>query len=365
MSKLQIDVISASAGSGKTYRLTQVLNDFIEKGGAPDKVMAVTFTKASAGILKREIRRRLLEKGHFKEVQSLEASYIGTVHAVSGRLLEEFAFDCGLPPALRVIPEDEASILFAQSLSGVAEAWENERFHLACQRLCLEENYLPDTRRIVDYARTNGILEDMLKASCDKSIASYSALFTESPTLKSGEFIKTIQDVMDKAIDRINAAAIAAKNARDALGALIGISKNFKAGRILWKDCLKLCALEGGAKLKEIFEDLNKQATDFWKEPLFREDLDVYIRGIYELASLALGSYARWKKERGFVDFADQEMLALELLKNEKVKEHLKERVQIVLVDEFWVNAKKHLKEPTLVEIFGELLSRRKKKSKT
>lgn len=34
-------------------------------------------------------------------------------------------------------------------------------------------------------------------------------------------------------------------------------------------------------------------------------------------------------------------------------------------LDEFWINTKKHLKEPALVEIFEELLAQRKRKPKT
>ena len=45
----RIEIISASAGSGKTYRLASVLHDAIAEGSTrPDAVLATTFTNRAA-----------------------------------------------------------------------------------------------------------------------------------------------------------------------------------------------------------------------------------------------------------------------------------------------------------------------------
>ena len=61
---MNIDVVSASAGTGKTYRLTGDLTAALLDGSArPEGVVAITFTVKAAGELESRIRARLLEAG--------------------------------------------------------------------------------------------------------------------------------------------------------------------------------------------------------------------------------------------------------------------------------------------------------------
>ena len=59
-----IRFISAGAGSGKTYRLTEELEDALIKGRArPACVIGTTFTKKAARELRERVRQRLVENG--------------------------------------------------------------------------------------------------------------------------------------------------------------------------------------------------------------------------------------------------------------------------------------------------------------
>ena len=57
----KITFISAGAGSGKTHRLTEILNKELNSGGVrPSGVIATTFTKKAATELReREVFQRL------------------------------------------------------------------------------------------------------------------------------------------------------------------------------------------------------------------------------------------------------------------------------------------------------------------
>lgn len=103
-----IRLITASAGSGKTYRLTTELSSLLDDkdGYQPSEVIATTFTRAAASELRNRVRERVLEQGAYEIASLLDQSLIGTVNSISDQLLALFAFDIGLPPVQRVV-EDE------------------------------------------------------------------------------------------------------------------------------------------------------------------------------------------------------------------------------------------------------------------
>jgi UvrD/REP helicase N-terminal domain len=144
-----IDLISAGAGSGKTTRLATLLAERIASGVGeervrPEGVIAVTFTVKAAAELARRVREELLKKGKVEEAHRLGASRIGTVNAVCGRLLSDFAFDLGLSPDLTVLDEESAEAELARSLSSVVTREEEDELEELGSRLPeLEWNRLP------------------------------------------------------------------------------------------------------------------------------------------------------------------------------------------------------------------------------
>ena len=73
-------IISAGAGSGKTYRLAEELLGLLlgEEGIRPSGVIVTTFTRKAAGELKERIRRKLLEEGRPKLANSIRSPRVGT-----------------------------------------------------------------------------------------------------------------------------------------------------------------------------------------------------------------------------------------------------------------------------------------------
>ena len=118
MSDLDIDIISASAGSGKTYRLSTLLDEEVSSGRVrPDAILATTFTRKAAAELQERARNRLLSAGRGQDAQRLAASRIGTVNAVCGDLVSSFAFELGLSPSVEVLDEALAEGEFAKALA--------------------------------------------------------------------------------------------------------------------------------------------------------------------------------------------------------------------------------------------------------
>src|SRR4051812_39543292 len=99
-------LIGASAGSGKTHRLTNVVTAAVDPA-TPECIdlrglVAVTYTLKGAAELASRIRRSFGKNGAHQTTHRLPLAYIGTVHAVCLRLVKEFAIDAGLSPLVDV-----------------------------------------------------------------------------------------------------------------------------------------------------------------------------------------------------------------------------------------------------------------------
>ena len=122
---MNLRIISAGAGSGKTYSLTQEMAKLLApQGGEPAEVrasgsIATTFTNKAAAELKERVRIQLLEDGLTKEADELGNAMIGTVHAIGVQLLKRFAFEAGVSPEVDIIADTDQQTLFNQSLATV------------------------------------------------------------------------------------------------------------------------------------------------------------------------------------------------------------------------------------------------------
>jgi len=104
-------ITTASAGSGKTYRLSALLHEKISSGEVrPEAVIATTFTKKAAAELQERVRQRLIGEGLTGKANRLAAARMGTVNAICSRLVTDFAFEKGLFPETVVLDEALESI---------------------------------------------------------------------------------------------------------------------------------------------------------------------------------------------------------------------------------------------------------------
>ena len=131
---LQHVSILASAGSGKTYQLTNRYLQILARGAAPYGILASTFTRAAAGEIRDrilrtlaesadgddkrdELTRRLQRPGMSRQfvldmltalAHNLHRLQIRTLDSFFGTIVRCFALELGLPADARIIDEDEA-----------------------------------------------------------------------------------------------------------------------------------------------------------------------------------------------------------------------------------------------------------------
>ena len=331
----QIQIISASAGSGKTYRLAQLLEQALGGGEVrPEGVLATTFTNKAAAELQERVRVKLLMTRRTGDAQRLSTARIGTVNAVCGRLVGEFAFELGHSPQLKVLDEEAAAFILQHALASVL-AGDAER------NLGELHDRMPDffwqdaVREVVNQARSNGLSTEQLRKCADQSRDTYLTLLgdaTGTPEELDSQLktaIETFIDLLDKGSDKTKATASCRQRVEGALSRLEhGIP-------LPWKEWVALTKLKPGAASREAFEPVLLAAAAQDRHPRLRADISRAIELVFDLASRTLSTYGQLKKERGAIDFIDQETLALHLLGKAEVQEELRHQLDLVLVDEF------------------------------
>ncbi len=133
------NLIEASAGTGKTYSLTELVVRLLVEEKIPlEQILVVTFTEASTQDLRDKVRRKLKEKFKSTEtssetkmlleqaIKNFEQSSIETIHSFCLKILKENAFETGLSLGIQLIT-DSSSIV--QEIT--ADFWAKETYGLS------------------------------------------------------------------------------------------------------------------------------------------------------------------------------------------------------------------------------------------
>ena len=140
--------VVASAGSGKTYAITERI---VHLAGAPHaleilpKLVVVTFTHRAADEMQQRTRQRILEEHRSPNIQAaFNRAFFGTIHSFCMKLLMSHGHHLGLPFPLDLVAEDDDEIWeafvqqhhhFGRSLS---EETRSALFRLAPARQLME-----------------------------------------------------------------------------------------------------------------------------------------------------------------------------------------------------------------------------------
>ena len=336
---LNIDFISAGAGSGKTYTLTEKLKALLAEGEiAPRGVIATTFTRLAASELRERVRESLMQSGQIALANQMGQAAINTVNGVCGDLLKRFSFEAGLSPEQIVIEEGEARRLFGEAMDAVLE---NDRelikkLNTLAHRLSFFDKGKPQWRNhvkdIADAARANNCSPDQLG---DFAKLSASGLLGHFRRPVKRDLDKELLGAINSALAGIDLASDTTKGTKKYHDMIRGAAEGLRKHRLTWAEWVKLSKSVPGAKSKGHTEAINLIAEDFESHPLLHQDIKDYCHAIYRLAGESLAAYQALKQQQGLVDFVDQELQLYHLLEHSHVKETLASELQLLMVDEF------------------------------
>ncbi len=357
--KMNLKIVSAGAGSGKTFRLMTEMVSLLKNGIVqPEGIIATTFTKKAAAELEERVRIRLLEEGMSELADRLTGALIGTVHGLGVKLLKRFAFEAGVSPSVDIIADEDQHIFFNQSLSTILTEERVEKMEELTQRLALRKlgqfetyDWRQDVKDIVDRARANGFDSKKLEESKEKSFGSLIQLYPTPSSQSEEHFFSRLtfllKDTLEALEDNDIDGTKATKTVKDKIKKWIEAIE--KGDAITWYDWVSIAKLKPGAKSKEILEELQEFAWTHESHPQFLKDIKEFIDSIFEIAISAIEEYNTFKKKRGLIDYIDMETQVKKLLYHPEVYEVLSQEIDLLMVDEFQDTS------PIQLEIFYKL----------
>jgi ATP-dependent exoDNAse (exonuclease V) beta subunit len=338
--KTNITFISASAGSGKTHRITEVIEDHLSKGSCrPDGLIATTYTVKAAQELRERVRRRLFNSGHPALAERLHESLMGTVHGVCGQLLQRFAFEAGISPRIEILSEEDAASLLVQAIETAVDFDRLNRLQHLADILgqknvqTFEYSWKKQVRGLLDAARANDFspaaLADMGRLSVDELLA-----FLPTPTTDNLD--EQLAAAIKSAIERISKNGDETKTTADYLELLHDTLRALEARRFTWSDWIKLGKKQPGKKSQAEAVAVTALAVRVETHPQLREHIRDYTMLLFSVAQISLTEFQRLKEERGLLDFSDLEQRAFHLLRDQAhVRETFGRELDLLVVDEF------------------------------
>ena len=341
--------VSAGAGSGKTFTLTQRIMYALRPGSKPqgqwadpqvpepfldgiDQVLAITFTEKAAEELKERIRAALIDEGMDAEAAKVDNAWISTIHGMCSRIIRAHALDLGLDPAF-----------------GVAEYAED------LKRAAVEHVL---RRAIAEDATGAGAYDDLLAAfALENESGSYSArslmailfkvLSAASASVGGlGAFcqvrpapshVALMEAYREIALAPSYANAEAAQRALDALDVYVGSARDMEALRTCFASCdaLSLRGRGMGKDEKAAVAEVRRERTLFFAESYLGMKGDA-LSQLMDLAADVQAEYEALKAEKSLLDNDDLLTRAYDALKdNPLVRAEFAGKFKMVMVDEF------------------------------
>ena len=362
-------IVSASAGSGKTFVMIERLVSLILGGADVRQVLAVTFTKKAAAQMREKLRTALIrkisecqpeEKARLKEqLAALPAADISTIHSFCGRLIRSHFFLAETDASFRIVSSDdsEGADLLARALDEVFDGAyeEGDEDFLRLLTVYFKKKKDDSLREIVkglymNYRGMANYREALAKAGDPAAFAEACGYLAEEYRGRAADCLTKAEE-LERALSGNKTAERLCKEVAEAAGALTEGDlfelaaaarepRSFSASpRVTAKTSSEERRLierlkRTAAAVKKIRAALSSFASQEEERARF-DDAALRARALAKLVLRFDDAYARWKRERGVLDYNDLEHGALKVLSDASVLRAVREKYRYVFVDEY------------------------------
>lgn len=338
--KLPIQIISAGAGSGKTYRLTSDLVTLLKSGIRSSGVIATTFTAKAAAELQERVRIKLLEEGLQQQANELTYALIGTVHGLGVKLLKRFAYEAGISPEVDIVAEEDHQILFNQALANTLTEERVEVMDLLCDRLGMsrqpEYDWRKEVRKVTEIVRSNDFSDSIIQKSKKWSFDHFLPFLDPADETYPSDYNQTLANELSQTLYNLERNGDKTKKTGEAIGQLREMLRELELkGCLPWDDWAKLEKTDVAVQSRDHIVKLVQWAQSHLQNPVFHGDIKEFISQIFELSAAALQEYQSYKTKRGLIDYTDMEAMVLRLLDTPAVRDTLAQELDLLMVDEF------------------------------
>lgn len=369
-------IVSASAGSGKTFVMINRLVSLVLSGVSVKNVLVLTFTNKAAAQMRDKLRRALIGKikeseGRTRdrlkaELDALPLADIGTIHGFCARLVRTRFYLTDADPAFRIISADDAEgrALSARALEEVFEEAYEKGSEEFSELLAVYFRKKKDARLrevvvgLYRNVRTLGaeservesfeeILnrvgeEDLFGEACRTVMEDFAA--RARTVLKKAEPLRACFAGKKSALTVLENAAFYANRIATATD-LFGLAAEAQTPPVIGRmppmtraEGEELIALKELSVCAKTIKALYNELAGISPKEVERARAENARRLSRALKKLSLRygeEYARLKKEAGVLDYDDLESYALLVLQNGDARTELREKYHYLFVDEY------------------------------
>ena len=374
-------LVSASAGSGKTFVVVERIVDSIKSGKDISKMLILTFTNAAASELKERIVKKLYDikeeylkvgdkenaKRIAKQISAVPASDVSTIHSFCLSTIRNNFYSLGIDPNVQTVEETKATLMLYEAIEDVLEeeyVTASDTFTDILDMLGNEENLVEMLFKL-HKAMCNATNKDKWLNNITNTYSVSSETVKDLTDIEFGrEVVKSIKNILEieimnleRIIDKLdsvtdfetrkttleNILAIVKRAhsketfdeiyaMRDELTSLPQLPKKAVPDEELKKE---VSAVRNGCakKLKNIVTKLiykdSKGIIDELNATL------VYASWYKDVIKRVDEKYTLAKKEKALIDFSDYEHLTLKALEDEETRKKYIEKFDEIYIDEY------------------------------
>ena len=366
-------LISASAGSGKTFVMIERLIRLIVEGKAGVKeILAVTFTEMAAREMKEKLKtaltKKIYERGGDKrlvrELQELPTANISTMHAFCAYLARTYFYATGIAPDFKILDETESSALKLECINKVFrrlyESKEEWFYNLLSRHLDNRSDgefknliikmsdrgrenadpliYYKQAQSVYTESGFNNVLAEY-KKSLDVKLSRLLERLCDAQKTFTDLDPEIYNEKVIKFIDSLAEDIETVLNSTD-----VYIVKRFEEYKlelprgVKFKDYLNK-VYQSVKDIREEFKEIVKQAgnglTDRDSDYKLIADQREHVLSLFKIVNSYEELYAQAKKEENALDFSDLEHSALTILNDEEIRKEVQNKYKYIFIDEY------------------------------
>ncbi|MCQ2452137.1 MAG: helicase-exonuclease AddAB subunit AddA, partial [Oscillospiraceae bacterium] len=351
-------LVSAAAGSGKTFVLVQRLMKDILQGADITEYLIITYTRAAATELRGKIQKELtrllkeetgLERGRHlrRQLLLLPQASIGTIHSFCSNLLREHASALGISPNFKIMDEAEAAERKTRAMDAVLEkayaSIDENRGFRALADMMVQTRGDSDLKQallsIYDNLRSLPNPEEWMRRQLDQAFMTDITDLYETPWGKAlmrgtGRVVKAVKSQWQLVADTLRKEYKPGKWLTSLEALLVRLEELEQALERSWDEAARLMPLDyGSARLAKGEEAEGLKAIHNSCKELMKAEETLYSRNsaslledmravgpetaaLYELVLAFEEAFRQEKAAAGKLDYSDLEHMSLKLLYN-------------------------------------------------
>ena len=371
-------LVSASAGSGKTFTMTKKLVDLLVYYDVDvDDLLVVTFTNSAGAELKQKLYNGLLEEINnltnvdinkdklYEKLEKIASCDIGTLHSVCYKYILKFFYKCNIDPDSSILSEADCTYLLEEAINTVIDkystddgfyelfdAYSGNRNNLKVINLIKTLYYFVVSLPNIDDFKNKSLKNINIQNINDSLCASFIYEKTKNNLIKYKKQFEKLY---------VESSSLGLKNYSEAIAIILQIVDNFTKSKNFVEyhsnvfgdinipiarapknaDGITLDFVE---EYKSVKASFLKELKDL-KAYYIDEDIDSIVvmenclegkvSKLFDIVYDVINEYSALKQQKNGLDYSDLEHNMLKILNDATVLSELRNKYKFIFVDEY------------------------------